>query len=92
MPNLHNLFDDNTVHVLNKTTTTQADPYYQQSPELTLSACVNRQGFLVDLLDRVAQIADFQYEWRLVQDGHYGAALENDQWSGMIGEVQRGVS
>ena len=46
----------------------------------------------MDLLDRVAQIADFQYEWRLVQDGRYGAALENDQWSGMIGEVQRGVS
>ena len=75
-----------------KTTPTQADPYYQQSQELTSSVCVNRQGFLVDLLDRVAQIADFQYEWRLVQDGRYGAPLENDQWSGMIGEVQKGVS
>ena len=80
------------VTTLNKNTTPQADPYYQQSPELTSSVCVSRQGFLVDLLDRVAQIADFHCEWRLVQDGRYGAALENDQWTGMIGEVQRGVS
>ncbi|XP_067667821.1 glutamate receptor 4-like [Haliotis asinina] len=46
------------------------------------------KGFLVDLLDKVAELVGFKYNIRLSKDGKYGS-YSNGQWSGMIGEVVR---
>ncbi|XP_067667883.1 glutamate receptor 4-like [Haliotis asinina] len=47
------------------------------------------KGFLVDVLDKVAELVGFNYNIRLSKDGKYGS-YSNGQWSGMIGEVVRG--
>ncbi|XP_046561717.1 glutamate receptor 4-like isoform X5 [Haliotis rubra] len=46
------------------------------------------KGFLVDVLDKVAELVGFKYNIRLSKDGQYGS-YNNGQWSGMIGEVVR---
>ncbi|XP_046561718.1 probable glutamate receptor [Haliotis rubra] len=46
------------------------------------------KGFLVDVLDKVAELVGFKYNIRLSKDGKYGS-YGNGQWSGMIGEVVR---
>ncbi|XP_067667822.1 glutamate receptor 4-like [Haliotis asinina] len=47
------------------------------------------KGFLVDVLDKVAESVGFKYNIRLSKDGKYGSLYSNGQWSGMIGEVVR---
>ena len=49
------------------------------------------EGYLADLLTKLSKYAGFNYEIRLVRDGKLGQAEENGTWSGMIGELQRGV-
>ena len=46
-------------------------------------------GFLIDLLDAIGKELNVRYEITLSNE--YGSQL-GDQWSGMIGEVVRGVS
>ena len=50
------------------------------------------EGFVVDLLEAVAEFADFEYEIQLVPDNHYGRRDTSGRWSGMIGQLTRGVS
>lgn len=49
------------------------------------------EGFLADLLSRLAYGIGVDYEIRLVRDGKYGSPGENGTWTGMIGELIRAV-
>lgn len=48
-------------------------------------------GFCRDLADEISEKLEFDYEIREVRDGQFGVELENGSWSGMIGELRRGV-
>ncbi|XP_059179458.1 glutamate receptor 3-like isoform X2 [Physella acuta] len=48
-------------------------------------------GFVVDLLREVARLADFNYKFRPVADGKYGAQQAH-RWNGVIGEVVDGTA
>ena len=50
------------------------------------------EGYLADILQRLATSVGFQYETRLSRDGKYGELGPDGVWNGMIGEVQSGVS
>ena len=47
-------------------------------------------GYLVDLLDEISQHLEKRYELQIVSDSQYGKE-DGDAWTGMIGEVIRGV-
>ncbi len=49
------------------------------------------EGFLVDVLEHVSKAVGFDYELRLAMDGQMGGRGENGTWTGMLGELQRGV-
>lgn len=46
-------------------------------------------GYIVDLLDVIAQDVGFSYKLQLVKDGNYGYPDEHGRWNGMVGEVVR---
>ena len=48
-------------------------------------------GYCKDLAEMVSNKTGFGYKLRVVEDGKYGAALENGTWDGMIGELIRHV-
>jgi len=48
-------------------------------------------GFIPDLLNRLSEMVDFDYEIRLVSDGKYGEITADGHWNGMIGELTRRV-
>jgi len=50
------------------------------------------EGYLADILMKLATSAGFEYEIRLAKDGRYGELGSNGHWDGMIGEVLTGVS
>lgn len=49
------------------------------------------EGFIADVMADIAAQENLQYEYQLVADGKYGAEQANGNWSGMVGEVRRGV-
>ena len=49
------------------------------------------EGFAVELMDKIAQNLQFEYELYPVPDGQFGSIDENGEWNGMIGEVLNGV-
>jgi len=49
-------------------------------------------GFIPDLLKRLSDMVDFDYELRLVSDGKHGEQMADGRWNGMIGELTRRVS
>ena len=50
------------------------------------------EGYVADLIARLAQTVGFEYEIRLVADGKYGSRTQDGTWNGMIGELTRKVS
>ena len=51
------------------------------------------EGYIVDLLDRLAAKADFSYNIKLVSDDAYGVKSETTGlWNGMVREVMDSVS
>ena len=48
------------------------------------------EGFCIDLIEELAKHLHFSYEIRLVKDNKYGQR-QGRIWTGMIGEVMRGV-
>jgi len=50
------------------------------------------EGYIADLLERLATKAGFSYVIRLVADNKYGSRQENGRWNGMVGEVIDSVS
>ena len=45
------------------------------------------EGFVIDLLDELSSLANFQYTVKLVPDGNYGAKTETGLWNGMVREL-----
>ena len=50
------------------------------------------EGYCIDLISELAKKLGFKYNIQLVKDGRYGALTESGNWTGLIGEVARGVS
>ena len=50
------------------------------------------EGFVPDIMTKLANHMGVGFEFRLPSDGWYGARKEDGQWGGMIGDVQKGVS
>nr|XP_033338694.1 glutamate receptor ionotropic, kainate 2-like isoform X2 [Megalopta genalis]XP_033338703.1 glutamate receptor ionotropic, kainate 2-like isoform X2 [Megalopta genalis] len=43
------------------------------------------EGFCIDLIEEIAKLLNFKYEFELVPDGNYGAYVkETKQWNGLI--------
>jgi len=50
------------------------------------------EGYCVDLADEIfRQRLNMPYQLRIVRDGQYGAQKDPGIWTGMIGELTRGV-
>ena len=50
------------------------------------------RGFAVDLVLELSRVIHFNYTFVPVKDARYGIRNEDGNWTGMIGEVARGVS
>lgn len=44
------------------------------------------RGYSIDLIDEIAKLLNFRYEFYLVADGQYGS-LKNGQWNGLIKDL-----
>lgn len=69
--------------------------YYQEPPFITKIETedgVRYEGYTIDILDEIARRLSFEYSFHYVQDGEYGVLRSDGTWSGIIGEVARGVS
>ena len=51
------------------------------------------EGFIADLLVEMSvdKSFPFRYELNIVKDGEHGSRSADGNWTGMVGEVQRGV-
>ena len=49
------------------------------------------EGYIVDLLDKVAKLIGFRYEIVPVRDGSYGFEQPDGTWDGMVGELKNRV-
>ena len=56
----------------------------QDDEELTGNA--RYEGYCADLADKIAELVQFNYELKLVEDGKFGADV-NGTWNGMVGEL-----
>lgn len=46
------------------------------------------EGYAVDLIDGIARVLNFSYEFYVVPDGHYGSYNPHTkQWNGLIREL-----
>ena len=71
----------------------QGEPYMMLKEKRDFLAGNNLfEGYLADILAELSKALGFTYEIRITRDGRYGSVGPNDTWSGMIGEVVRGVS
>ena len=50
------------------------------------------EGFIVDLMNELAQIVGFRFRLVPVWDGKFGYRKPDGSWDGMVGEVLRRVS
>ena len=50
------------------------------------------EGLIPDMLEKLSDKLDFDYELVKVADGKYGQKASNGDWNGMIGEVVDRVS
>jgi len=48
------------------------------------------QGYCADLARKIADLVQFNYELKMVEDDKFGANV-NGTWNGMVGELIRGV-
>ena len=49
------------------------------------------EGYLADMLEKLASGVGFDYQIRLATDGKVGDINEMGNWTGMVGEVSREV-
>ena len=52
---------------------------------------VKYKGIMVDILDKVAEIANFEYTIYITPGSVFGWKVNDTHWSGMLGEVQSKV-
>ena len=66
-------------------------PYLMRSGE-DYQTNTKYEGFLVDMLDQLADVVGFQYEINMATDGIYGRYDNATQsWTGLVGKVIAGV-
>lgn len=71
----------------------QEAPYLVKKPDYDNRTGNDRySGFCVDLMEKIAVAAGFNYTFVLVHDRQYGVPLDKDtdgqqRWNGMIGEL-----
>ena len=56
-----------------------------------LSGSYRYEGYIPDLIDKIADKAGFKYKIRMVMDARYGERTQDGRWNGMIGDIVRGV-
>lgn len=49
------------------------------------------EGYVVDLIEHISRMLDFEYELYLVHDGNFGSKQPNGEWNGIMGEILCGV-
>ena len=70
----------------------QEPPYVDEKPGTTSDdGNEHYEGYIPDLMKKIAQKANLQYELQLVPDGKYGSD-EGGSWNGMIGQVINSLS
>ncbi len=62
-----------------------------QEPPFVFRTPYGYSGYTLDVLERISRRLNFTYEIREPEDGQYGTQQDGRNWSGMIGELQRGV-
>ena len=65
--------------------------FYQSPPYVTVKDGV-LSGFAIDLLAKIAETANFDYERYLSPDGKQGVVESANKINGMLGEIADGVS
>ena len=60
-------------------------------PHTNADGTVTFKGFLVDLIERLAYMTDFDYTLSPVPDGYFGSNVNGTHWNGVIGELQSQV-
>ena len=66
----------------------QEEPYVMLKPRSHFMMGSERyEGYLVDILQRLAVSVGFELEIRLSRDGKTGELNSDGRWDGMIGEV-----
>ena len=63
-----------------------------QEPPFVYKGSGGYTGYSVSVLDYIAKQLNFKYKIREPSDKTYGNLKPDGSWSGMIGEVARGVS
>lgn len=48
-------------------------------------------GFAIDFMEELCKEIKMNYNLQLVKDGRYGTRGQLGQWTGMVGELVRGV-
>jgi hypothetical protein len=73
-------------------TSLQAEPYVMLRVSTSFYVGNERfEGFLVDVIEALCAALDVEYELRLAEDGILGTVDRYGNWSGLVGELQRGV-
>ncbi|KAK3869799.1 hypothetical protein Pcinc_024918 [Petrolisthes cinctipes] len=47
-------------------------------------------GYLIDLIHLLQQQLNFTIEWVETEDGEYGVPTDSGQWTGLVGDLQKG--
>lgn len=66
-------------------------PVNSTSSTWTHSKSDTYYGYLPDLLEALSMTLNFDYDLYMVPDGSYGYRKSAGRWSGMIGELLKGV-
>jgi ABC-type amino acid transport substrate-binding protein len=75
-----------------KATTILEAPYVtrKEGADKSTTNLDDYEGYIPDLLRKIAAISNRKFSLQTVKDGLYGTKTGNGQWNGMIGEVKNG--
>ena len=65
----------------------QIEPYVMLDHNHRNATNGGYKGYVVDLMDKVAEIVGFRYRLAHVTDGTYGYRRSDGTWNGMVGEL-----
>ncbi|XP_046915372.2 glutamate receptor ionotropic, kainate 2 [Dermatophagoides farinae] len=66
------------------------EPYCMEAEDENRTGNDRFEGYCVDLIKEIAQILEFKYVIKVVEDGVYGKRNERGEWNGMIKELIEG--
>ncbi|UXI22280.1 uncharacterized protein NH340_JMT08223 [Sarcoptes scabiei] len=66
------------------------EPYCMENDDENRTGNDRFEGYCVDLIKEIAQILEFKYVIKVVEDGVYGKRNERGEWNGMIRELIEG--